>query len=80
MNNFVKKSFILKVPRFRDFETRSVILTTFGVQNMGKLRKLEAQASHRKTSMPSNFYTSLYYLLVMFFVKKVFDMLLCVEK
>ena len=47
---------------------------------MGKLRKLEAQASHRKTSLRSNFHTIFYYLLGMFFVKNVFYVLLCVEK
>ena len=74
------KTFFREVPRFRDFELRAVILTTFEVQNMGKLRKLEAQASHRKTSQRSNFHSNFYYLLGMFFVKNVFYVLLCVEK
>ena len=37
---------------------------------MGKLRKLEASASHRKTSLRWSFHTMLYYLLGMFFCKK----------
>ena len=77
---FCEKRFFVRSAVFEISSFEVSFWPLLEVQNMGKLRNLEAPASHRKTALRCNFHTIFYYLLGMFFVKNVFYVLLCVEK